>query len=58
MNITHDEKKLISAMDITESLYNVVKEKGMVSLREYGVKKVLEGVTTYREVMENTYATF
>ncbi len=58
MNITNDEKKLISAMDITESLYKVVKEKGMVSLREYGVKKILEGVTTYREVMENTYATF
>ncbi len=58
MNITDDERKLISAMDITESLSKMVKEKGMVSLREYGVKKMLEGITTYQEVMENTYVIF
>lgn len=54
MNITDDERDLITHMDITESLYKRVRGKGMVTLREYGVKKILEGLTTYDEVMENT----
>lgn len=58
MNITDDERRLIGAMDITESLPRMVKEKGMVSLRECGVKKMLGGITTHQEVMENTYVVF
>lgn len=54
MNITDDERDLIAKMDIAGSLYAMVRKKGMINLREYGVKKMLEGVTTYDEVMENT----
>ncbi|MEP9410571.1 MAG: type II/IV secretion system protein [Candidatus Brocadia sp.] len=58
MDITCEERGLIGNMEGSESLYKRVKEKGMVSLREDGVRKMLEGTTTYAEVMENTYVTF
>ena len=58
MSITDDERNLIGNMGDTESLYKRVREKGMVSLREHGVKKMLEGITTHAEVMENTHVTF
>lgn len=58
MSITDDERNLIGNMEGTESLYKKVREKGMVSLREYAVKKMLEGITTHAEVMENTHVTF
>lgn len=54
MNITDDERELIINMDIAESLYKMVSKKGMVTLREYGVKKMLKGITTFDEVMQNT----
>lgn len=54
MNITDEERGLIINMDFTDSLYKLVRNKGMLSLREYGIKKALEGVTTYEEVVRNT----
>ncbi len=58
MSIADDERNLIGNMGDTESLYKKVREKGMVSLREYAVKKMLEGITTHAEVMENTHVAF
>ncbi|MCF6157975.1 MAG: type II/IV secretion system protein [wastewater metagenome] len=55
MNLTGEERNLISAMEINEPLYETVRKNGLVSLREYGIQKIVEGITTYHEVMENTY---
>ncbi|MEK7313355.1 MAG: type II/IV secretion system protein, partial [Deltaproteobacteria bacterium] len=37
-----------------EALYKAAKQDGMITLRECAVKKMLEGITTYEEVVAIT----
>lgn len=53
MNISDEERGLIIDMDFIDSLYKHVRNKGMLSLREDGIKKAFDGITTYEEVMRN-----
>ncbi|MBW1887383.1 MAG: type II/IV secretion system protein, partial [Deltaproteobacteria bacterium] len=48
-------KKIIPEAD-TEALREIaIKEEGMITLRENAIKKLLEGTTTYQEVLRVTW---
>lgn len=54
MNISDNIKKLISDDADTLTLTNQARSEGMLSLRESAIKKMIEGVTTYEEVISVT----
>jgi len=53
--ITSAERKLILAKADAETIQKKALENGMISLKEDGIIKALEGLTTIREIMRVTY---
>ncbi len=54
MNVSDNIRKLIGDGADTLTLTNQARSEGMLSLREGAIKKMLEGVTTYEEVISIT----
>lgn len=53
--ITESIKKKITAAFDAEKAHDIARKEGMVTLRENAVKKLLDGVTTYQEVLRVTW---
>lgn len=51
LNIDEKVRSLISTRADIETLRSVARQEGMVPLRDVAVKKMLQGVTTYEEVL-------
>jgi len=54
MEFTDKLKAVLSDKIEISTLYDIAKSDGMVNLRRVAVRKMLEGVTTYEEVMSIT----
>jgi len=54
LDFTEKVKALISDNMDLQALYAVAKADGMISLRQVAIRKMLEGVTTYEEVLAIT----
>jgi general secretion pathway protein E len=48
-------KKMTASGNDLQSLRSKAREEGMITLRENAVKKLLEGITTYQEVLRVTW---
>ena len=48
------KKKILPEAD-TEAIRDIARREGMITLRENAVQKLLEGVTTYDEVLRVTW---
>jgi general secretion pathway protein E len=46
---------MITAESNVEAMFDMAKKEGMITLRENAVKKLLEGETTYQEVLRVTW---
>lgn len=55
MNISLAHKRIIQSKNSTEDLRDYCIKNGMVSMKEYGLKVVKDGVTTADELMRTTY---
>jgi general secretion pathway protein E len=55
---TESLKKLTTADNDVETLRSRAREEGMFTLRESAIKKMLEGVTTYEDVLRVTWEQF
>ena len=55
MPYTEALKKLTTSMTDVEKLRTRAREEGMFTLRESAIKKLLEGKTTYQEVLRVTW---
>ncbi|MGD8986388.1 MAG: GspE/PulE family protein, partial [Desulfobacteraceae bacterium] len=53
--VTESIKKMITAESNVEAMFDMAKKEGMITLRENAVKKLLEGETTYQEVLRVTW---
>jgi general secretion pathway protein E len=53
--VTESIKKMITAESKVEEMREVAKKEGMITLRENAVKKLLQGETTYQEVLRVTW---
>ena len=53
--VTEGIRKLIKPECDTEAIRNVARKEGMVTLRENAIRKLLDGRTTYQEVMRVTW---
>jgi general secretion pathway protein E len=53
--VTESIKKLITPESDVEAMFDMAKKEGMITLRENAVKKLLEGETTYQEVLRVTW---
>ena len=53
--VTEGIRKLIKPECDTEAIRDVARKEGMVTLRENAIRKLLEGRTTYQEVMRVTW---
>lgn len=53
--VTESTKKHIAAEASAEVIRDSARKEGMVTLRENAVKKLLEGITTYQEVLRVTW---
>ena len=53
--VTESIKKMITAESNVEAMFDMAKREGMITLRENAVKKLLEGETTYQEVLRVTW---
>jgi general secretion pathway protein E len=53
--ITESIRKLITAECDVEGIRDMARKEGMVTLRENSIKKLLEGKTTYQEVLRVTW---
>ena len=53
--ITESIRKHITAECDVEALRDMARKEGMVTLRENAIKKLLEGKTTYQEVLRVTW---
>ncbi len=53
--VTESLKKMITAETNVEAMREVAKKEGMITLRENAIKKLLEGKTTYQEVLRVTW---
>ena len=53
--VTESIKKLITPESNVEAMLDMAKKEGMITLRENAVKKLLEGETTYQEVLRVTW---
>jgi len=53
--VTESIKKMITAEANVEAVLDMAKKEGMITLRENAVKKLLEGETTYQEVLRVTW---
>jgi general secretion pathway protein E len=53
--VTEAIKKMIIAETNVEAMREVAKKEGMITLRENAIKKLLEGETTYQEVLRVTW---
>jgi general secretion pathway protein E len=58
MPYTESQKKLTTPETDVEKLRTRAREEGMFTLRESAVKTMLEGVTTYDEVLRVTWETY
>lgn len=56
LKITSEERRLILNKADTETIREKAMEKGMISIKEDGISKALEGVTTIQEIMRVTYS--
>jgi type IV pilus assembly protein PilB len=56
MEISDDVKELVLNRESTHLIKSKAREKGMVTLRETAIRKLLTGVTTVEEVMRVTFA--
>ncbi|MBI5560080.1 MAG: hypothetical protein HY883_02255, partial [Deltaproteobacteria bacterium] len=54
MDVSERIKALISENPDIQTIRKAAREEGMVTLRECAVKKMLEGITTYEEVISVT----
>jgi len=54
MEFTDKLKAVLSDKIEISTLYDITKSDGMVNLRRVAVRKMLEGITTYEEVMSIT----
>ncbi len=50
MDMDDETRELVTGNAPTSRLLQAAREKGMIPLREEGIKKVIEGVTTLEEV--------
>ena len=55
MEVNDEIRKLIAENGTTEELAAAARNNGMRTLRENGVRYVLEGVTSYEEMMKASY---
>jgi general secretion pathway protein E len=53
--VTESIKKMITPESNVEAMFDMAKREGMITLRENAVKKLLEGETTYQEVLRVTW---
>lgn len=53
--VTESIKKMITAESNVEAMREMAKKEGMITLRENAVKKLLQGETTYQEVLRVTW---
>ena len=53
--ITEGIRKQVTPECSAESIRDMARKEGMVTLRENAVKKLLEGKTTYQEVLRVTW---
>ncbi|NNG07144.1 MAG: type II/IV secretion system protein [Desulfobacteraceae bacterium] len=53
--VTESIKKMITAESKVEEMREMAKKEGMITLRENAVKKLLQGETTYQEVLRVTW---
>jgi general secretion pathway protein E len=53
--VTEGIRKLIKPECDTEAIRDVARKEGMVTLRENAIRKLLDGRTTYQEVMRVTW---
>ncbi len=53
--VTESIKKMITPESNVEAMLDMAKKEGMITLRENAVKKLLEGETTYQEVLRVTW---
>ncbi|MGD9032334.1 MAG: GspE/PulE family protein [Desulfobacteraceae bacterium] len=53
--VTESIKKLITPESNVEAMLDMAKKEGMITLRENAVKKLLEGETSYQEVLRVTW---
>lgn len=58
MPYTESQKKLTTPETDVEKLRTRAREEGMFTLRESAIKKMLEGVTTYNEVLRVTWENY
>ena len=58
MPYTESQKKLTTSETDVEKLRTRAREEGMFTLRESAIKKMLEGVTTYNEVLRVTWENY
>ena len=54
MDFSDKVRSILSGTIDMEALYKAAKQDGMITLRECAVKKMLEGITTYEEVVAIT----
>ncbi len=55
MEVDDNLRRLISSHGTTEELMQAARESGMQTLRENGVRAVLEGITSFEEMMKASY---
>ncbi len=53
--VTESIKKMITPESNVEAMLDMAKKEGMITLRENAIKKLLEGETTYQEVLRVTW---
>jgi general secretion pathway protein E len=53
--VTEAIKKMITAESNVEAMREMAKKEGMITLRENAIKKLLQGETTYQEVLRVTW---
>ena len=58
MPYTESQKKLTTSETDVEKLRARAREEGMFTMRESAIKKMLEGVTTYKEVLRVTWENY
>lgn len=55
MEVDDNLRRLIASHGTTEELMQAARESGMQTLRENGVRAVLEGITSFEEMMKASY---
>jgi general secretion pathway protein E len=53
--VTESIRRHITPECSTEAILDMARKDGMITLRENAVKKLIEGKTTYQEVMRVTW---